>query len=45
MNYFKSKCPACGKEVILPHPGKVGFCSRVCETNYKFEKNRMLKMS
>jgi len=43
MKMFEGECPKCGKKVFLPTPDAVRFCSRVCETNYKFEKDRMLK--
>lgn len=45
MNFFEGKCPQCGKKVFLTVPSDIRFCSKVCETNYKFEKNRMLRMS
>lgn len=38
MNYFKKKCPYCGKENPVAHPDALGFCNRVCETNFKYEK-------
>jgi predicted nucleic acid-binding Zn ribbon protein len=41
MEWFKSKCPKCGKEVIVSSPDGKAFCSKVCEYNYNFEKNRM----
>lgn len=35
------ECPECGKEIILTSIGKVGFCSLMCETNYRYRmKNR-----
>lgn len=44
MNFYKGKCPECGKEVLLPGPSEKRFCGKVCEANYKFQKNRMLDL-
>jgi len=34
---FKTKCLACGKEVVTMTPDKKAFCpGKVCETNYKY---------
>jgi rRNA maturation protein Nop10 len=33
---FKEKCPYCGKKVVVMIPNKKAFCSKVCETNYKY---------
>ena len=36
MKPFKKKCPNCGKETVNYDPNKVAFCSKACETNYKY---------
>jgi hypothetical protein len=38
MNFFKKNCPHCGKENPVGRPDAEGFCGRVCETNYKYER-------
>ena len=40
---FEGKCAVCGKKVYLTTPDGVGFCSRVCEGNYKWEHDKMYK--
>lgn len=35
---FEGVCPECGKKVFLPAPDVTGFCSRICEANYKYKR-------
>lgn len=40
--FFKTKCAECGeKEIYTYNPDAVGFCSRMCETNHEYRRNRM----
>ena len=35
--FYKHKCPNCGKETINMNPDKKNvFCSKICQTNYKY---------
>lgn len=33
---FEAKCMECGKEIYSFSADGKGFCSRMCETNYKY---------
>jgi len=35
-DWYKGKCPECGKEVPVISPRDVKFCSRQCESNSKY---------
>lgn len=35
-DYFKHKCPNCGKETINYDPNKVAYCSKECQANSRF---------
>lgn len=36
MKPFKKTCPNCGKETYSYDPHDLAFCSKACETNYKY---------
>lgn len=38
MEFFKKKCPYCGKENPVTHVDAEAFCNKMCEANYKYER-------
>lgn len=36
---FEGICPECGGKVYLDNPMDIRFCSRQCETNYRWRKS------
>lgn len=39
MKYFTAKCAECGKEIPVGGPTEQAFCTKQCETNYKWRRN------
>lgn len=37
---FKKPCPECGTPVFVTGPRRSAFCSRQCESNYKYRNIR-----
>ena len=38
MEFFKKNCRECKKEISVGNPSEEAFCSKICETNYKWRK-------
>lgn len=36
---FEGACPECGTKVYLDNPLDTGYCSKQCETNFKWRKS------